>query len=611
MTKTVMSARVTDQHLTLVNVPLIASGGVDEIRIHFQFCGLWDGCGKTAVFYRDPSKVYHVPIADGSVIVPHEVLTEEGFFYFGVMGTGDNIRTSEVVRIYVTQGAITTATANHEELTPDIYQQILAAYGRMDTALAKETEARRAELAEERADRKAEIAVERARLDNFAAMKSPGGVTTYEATNGRLSVRITSNGIVAHLVAQFTGAASDPGDSESCDIPMSLAPLGNYVSVDAGDKGVVSIIDIKITDVLPYVVFQPSKAFASSALEVTLDYALASGNLAEIEDTRVGFNGKTYPTAGAAVRGQVADLNNKLTEGVQNQVESLVESLCPPFSEKGHSVRCEPVKGYPINVRSYFGASSDSQEQPIPWDDFEVELTLCGKNLYDRGSYQLTAGRYVKVDGKLTNYADNSGYACTEGFIPVMHLQGKQITLNHPPVETNGSNPKMIFYTAADENAYISGSYGNGYTLTVPDSATHMRFSVPRIYADGTQIQIELGTMVTAYEAYRAPQVFRASLPHVSDFYQGYFDWNTGDLYSTHDLEGGQPEILVEKPAAVAVANTDPTVIQPEGSSVLYSTTGDTEVSGRANPGALIDILTRRLNSIATTAAIPVGGGAL
>jgi hypothetical protein len=599
MTKTVMSARVTDQHLTLVNVPLIASGGVDEIRIHFQFCGLWDGCGKTAVFYRDPSEVYHVPIADGSVIVPHEVLTEEGFFYFGVMGTGDNIRTSEVVRIYVTQGAITTATANHEELTPDIYQQILAAYGRMDTALAKEAEARRAE-----------IAIERARLDNLAAMKSPGGVTTYEATNGRLSVRITSNGIVAHLVAQFTGAASGPSDTESCDIPVSLAPLGNYVSVDAGDMGVVRIIDIKIADVLPYVDFQPSKAFASSNLEVTLDYALASGNIAEVEDIRVGYDGTPYANAGAAVREQVANLNNKLTEGVQNQVTSLVEALCPPFSEKGHTVRCEPVKGYPINVRSYFGAGFDSQERPVPYDDFEVELTLCGKNLYDRGSYPLTAGSYVRADGKLTS---STGYACTKDFVPVSHLRGKQITLNHPPVETEGSNPKMIFYTAAAENAVISGSYGNGYTLTVPDSATHMRFSVPRIYADGTQIQIELGTMVTAYEPYRKPQRFTAT-PHYEglDFYQGYFDWNTGELYNTHDLVSGQPEILEEKPAPVLVATTDPTVIQPEGSSIIYGTYGDTEVSGRANPGALIDILTRRLNALSTaTAAIPVGGGAL
>lgn len=138
MNRTYMKARITDQHLTLVNVPLIASGGVDEVKIRFEFCNLWEGCGKTAVFYRDPETVYHVPIADGLAMVPREVLTEEGHFYLGVMGSADNIRTTEVVRVYVAQGAITEATNVPAEPTPDIYQQILAAYGSLETALQNE-----------------------------------------------------------------------------------------------------------------------------------------------------------------------------------------------------------------------------------------------------------------------------------------------------------------------------------------------------------------------------------------------------------------------------------------------------------------------------------------
>ncbi len=132
MIPTVMTARVTDQRMLLVNEPLIASGGVDVLQIRFEFCGLWDGGGKTAVFYRDPESVYHVPIVDSLATVPHELLTEEGHFYFGVMGAASNIRTTEVLRVKVVDGAPTEATANHEELTPDIYQQILSAYGEME-----------------------------------------------------------------------------------------------------------------------------------------------------------------------------------------------------------------------------------------------------------------------------------------------------------------------------------------------------------------------------------------------------------------------------------------------------------------------------------------------
>lgn len=132
MNPTIITARVSDQHLQLVNEALIASGGVDVVQIRFEFCGLWDGCGRTAVFYRDPATVYHVPVINGLVTVPHEMLVDEGSFYFGVMGAANNIRTTEVVKVNVVRGAITAATATPEEPAPDIYEQILAAYGRME-----------------------------------------------------------------------------------------------------------------------------------------------------------------------------------------------------------------------------------------------------------------------------------------------------------------------------------------------------------------------------------------------------------------------------------------------------------------------------------------------
>lgn len=135
MNPTMITARVSDQHLQLVNVPVIASGGVDVLQIRFEFCGLWTGCGKTAVFYRDEDKVYHVPVDDNLVTVPWEVLVDEGYFYFGVFGVKTNLRPTEVVKIKVSKGALTVATATPEEPTPDIYQQIMAAYGHMEDRL--------------------------------------------------------------------------------------------------------------------------------------------------------------------------------------------------------------------------------------------------------------------------------------------------------------------------------------------------------------------------------------------------------------------------------------------------------------------------------------------
>ena len=132
MNPTTITARVNDQRLRLVNEALIASGGVDVLQIRFEFCDLWEGCGRTAVFYRDPETVYHVPVIDDLVTVPSEMLADEGHFYFGVFGVKSNLRPTEVVKVNVVRGAITAATATPEDPAPDIYEQILAAYGHLE-----------------------------------------------------------------------------------------------------------------------------------------------------------------------------------------------------------------------------------------------------------------------------------------------------------------------------------------------------------------------------------------------------------------------------------------------------------------------------------------------
>lgn len=125
---TEVTVRCMDQVLQLTNTPRIASGDVEVVRVTFSFCSKWDGFGKTAVFYRDPETVYHALLVDDACLIPWEVLTEPGRLYFGVFGTKDGsaIRTSEVLTLIVELGALTVATAETREPTPDIYAQVLA-----------------------------------------------------------------------------------------------------------------------------------------------------------------------------------------------------------------------------------------------------------------------------------------------------------------------------------------------------------------------------------------------------------------------------------------------------------------------------------------------------
>ena len=132
--QTIVKAKCLDQTLQLVNAPRIASGGIDEVRAEFEFCPLWDGLAKTAVFYNDPKKVYHMLLVEDACIVPAEVLAEPGVLSVGVFGIGPDdapVRTSVLLQLMIEQGALTEATAVHEQPTPGIYEQIVAEVARL------------------------------------------------------------------------------------------------------------------------------------------------------------------------------------------------------------------------------------------------------------------------------------------------------------------------------------------------------------------------------------------------------------------------------------------------------------------------------------------------
>lgn len=126
MGKTLIRVDCVDQRLYISTAPMLASGGRNEDEIEFGFCSLWDGFEKTAVFYREKDDVYHAIITDDRCIIPHEVLTDEGWMYFGVLGVkGDITRTSAIMRYRIEAGAITEGTKPSDP-TPDIYAQYIA-----------------------------------------------------------------------------------------------------------------------------------------------------------------------------------------------------------------------------------------------------------------------------------------------------------------------------------------------------------------------------------------------------------------------------------------------------------------------------------------------------
>lgn len=125
MGTTLIKAKITDQTLEFTLKPMVASGGVNEDVIEFEFDELWDGFDTVAVFYRSKRDVFHQKIVGNRCTIPSEVLRTQGVCYVGVMGVKDNVtRTTNVLRYEIEHGAI-TAGVEPPEPTPSIYERIL------------------------------------------------------------------------------------------------------------------------------------------------------------------------------------------------------------------------------------------------------------------------------------------------------------------------------------------------------------------------------------------------------------------------------------------------------------------------------------------------------
>lgn len=101
----------SDQVLSIVTKPKVASGGINEDRIHVTFSEEWDGFKKTATFFRSTNTVYSRELdANDECLIPAIVLTDPGTVYISIYGKKDTtVRTTNIVKYKIVQGATTDA----------------------------------------------------------------------------------------------------------------------------------------------------------------------------------------------------------------------------------------------------------------------------------------------------------------------------------------------------------------------------------------------------------------------------------------------------------------------------------------------------------------------
>lgn len=214
---TPVKVQCRDQALQVM-APKLAAGGVNEIKMEFSFCPLWDGFGKTAVFFRDGVKpIKQLIESDDTCVVPWEVAQEHGAVYFGIFGSRDGVvRTTEVVTLRLLQGPPLEGAAP-EEPTPSIYEQLLSELAIVgERAQAAEASAVAAAAAAEQAAESASEAADVAETARSTA--ETANTAAAEAKTAAETAQDAADAAMPKIGGDFTGAVHFTGGAGSVDI---------------------------------------------------------------------------------------------------------------------------------------------------------------------------------------------------------------------------------------------------------------------------------------------------------------------------------------------------------------------------------------------------------
>lgn len=287
--------------------------------------------------------------------------------------------------------------------------------------------------------------------------------------------------------------------------------------------------------------------------------------------------------------------------------KNIADKLCPAFTESGAVVQCEPVEGYPLEVISTI-APKDSGET---WG--EINLYHSGKNLLKA------------VTGAVENFA-KSGRIDIKGNTVILNTIGNTVqnveyfnwardsftlpagtyTISATYVSGTVERTNREYYIGLrnannDWIVYIpmygGASKSRKLTLTKTTAvAIKIMANASNGYDNLTfNVQVESGDTATAFEPYKGTTVYTADFTNYPVPF-GSYNWTTGvltddagNLYQ-HDLETDTFEMIDEESTA-AVRN----IHAFPGVNTLASDCGDTQVSGRVDPVAIIEKLTNAI----------------
>ncbi|MBO7342959.1 MAG: hypothetical protein J6U45_02820, partial [Alistipes sp.] len=167
-------------------------------------------------------------------------------------------------------------------------------------------------------------------------------------------------------------------------VPTHLAPLVP-VALDnsiSNEMEVSLYVDENGQLILQYHNIKNS-AYEFSYIFASATFPLAVVSIPEVIDPRLGANGKTYPTAGDAVRGQIKQTNEKMS-AMKKRITNLEQGIIPSPFETDNTVAYH--KDVPENVLPYaevsmVGGVTRKCTNLIPYPYAEMSAFLNGGNM--------------------------------------------------------------------------------------------------------------------------------------------------------------------------------------------------------------------------------------
>lgn len=313
------------------------------------------------------------------------------------------------------------------------------------------------DFAEKQSNKKVKILKEGLYIFELRIFISGSGKLDIEARINDVSQRYNA----WQIVAQST--------EETKIIAYILYLKGDDVVSFYGTPGLQASVRAPVSDVNCYVLDWIGKAQISDCSK-------------EISDIRVGADGNTYPTAGEAIREQIGNL----TEDLSNKITKFYAS------NQGETHITDSDNGKIQDMMLYGKSSQDGT--PSPENPVEIKsvvnpvIKICGKNLFDSKKFPIILNRAIDTNTGNLYELLSGNYCATEKYIPFPY-SGKKVSFN-ASMSLCAYDKDYKFISTVNKN--------NGQ---VPTGTMYVRFDIRT--EDKDKAQIELSENTTTYEPYK------------------------------------------------------------------------------------------------------------